>query len=82
MGDSVENWRVRPTEKALDQTVRKCMSEKLIMTVGPTRNIFRIKLRLLYLLVNLQILRTGNSCHQRFARQTSSTAVTSDWFEV
>ena len=56
------------------------MKEKLTITVRPTKN--RIKLRLLYLLINLQILRTGNSCHQRFARQTSSAAVTSDLFVV
>ena len=25
MDDSVENWRVHPAEKALDQTVRICL---------------------------------------------------------
>ena len=54
MDDSVENWRVHPAEKALDQTVRiclhlwgvflryeiVCMKEKLTMTVRPTRNFY------------------------------------------
>ena len=33
-------------------------------------------------LMNLQILRTNNSFHQQFAKQTSSAAVTSDLFVV
>ena len=33
-------------------------------------------------LINLQILRTNNSFHQQFAKQTSSAAVTSDLFVV
>ena len=32
--------------------------------------------------INLQILRTNNSFHQQFAKQTSSAAVTSDLFVV
>ena len=32
--------------------------------------------------LNSQILMTGNSSHQRFAKQTLSAAVTSDWFVV
>ena len=33
-------------------------------------------------LINLQILRTSNSFHQQFAKQTSSAAVKSDLFAV
>jgi len=32
--------------------------------------------------LNSQILMRGNSSHQRFAKQTSSAALTSDWFVV
>ena len=38
--------------------------------------------RLLTCQFNIQILKKGNSCHQRFAKQTSSAVVTSDLFVV
>ena len=92
MGDSIENWRVHPTNP-------KPNSKNMF---APVRYIFKISnsmhegkayhdgtphkefLQLYYAfrICDLQILRTGNSCHRRFARKTSSTVVTSDSFVV
>ena len=56
---------------------------KLNMTIHLTRR-FRIVCHLcgFFFSINLQILRTSNSFHQQFAKQTSSAAVTSDLFVV
>ena len=41
-----------------------------------------LQLHYAFRICNLQISRTGNTCHQRFARKTLSTVVTSDSFVV
>ena len=47
----------------------------------PYKNVLKL-LFFRVLSINLQILRTNNSFHQQFAKQTSSAAVTSDLFVV
>ena len=54
--------------------------KELNMTIHLTRR-FKNCLSVVFL-INLQILRTSNSFHQQFAKQTSSAAVTSDLFVV
>ena len=56
-------------------------SSPLLSAHGHKRNKFEAvhsRLRCL----NSQIVMRGNSCHQQFAKQTSSVAVTSDWSVV
>jgi len=55
-------------------SVMKKFFEHLIMERGAKR--------LLTYQFNIQILKKGNSCHQRFAKQTSSAVATSDLFVV